>query len=153
VEVLLRPVGRVAPDEVASSDLLVIGAPTHAHSLSRPATRTAAETWSRDPEQHLVLEPDALGTGVREFLRDMGGGHAAFVAFDTRADAPELFTGSAARAIRKRLLKARRVPLLPAQSFVVATDSRLVPGELEKAEALGRTIVAAARRTQPAAPV
>ena len=51
-----------------TADLVVIGAPTHAHSLPRPSSREDAATWSRDAEKHLALEPDAAAPGVREWL-------------------------------------------------------------------------------------
>src|SRR3954468_3156234 len=101
--VALRRVGEVAPEDVASADLLVVGGPTHAHSMSRPNSRVEAEKWSQDPRLARTLEPGATGSGIRGFLRDLPATSATFVTFDTRADAPEIFTGSAARAIAKRL--------------------------------------------------
>jgi flavorubredoxin len=47
-DVTLRRTSEVTPEEVTASDLLVVGGPTHVHSLSRPETRKEAEKWSRD---------------------------------------------------------------------------------------------------------
>jgi hypothetical protein len=146
-EVALRRVGEVALEDVAAADVLVVGGPTHVHSLSRPESRKGAEDWSRDPEKDLTLEPGARGTGVREFIRDLPATRAAFVAFDTRAGGPEIFTGSAANGIRKRLRKKGLRSLLPPQSFVVDGRSRLLDGEEERAAELGRTLLAEARRS------
>ncbi|WP_210505723.1 hypothetical protein [Naasia sp. SYSU D00057] len=150
VAVALRRVGDVQPEEVSDVDVLVVGAPTHAHSLSRPESRAEAAKWARDPARQLTLEPDAREEGIREFLATLHPTDAAFVAFDTRVDAPELFTGSAARAIRKRLLKKGLEPLLPSESFLVTTEGRLVDGEDTRAEHLGRALVEEARQTFPA---
>jgi hypothetical protein len=141
--VTLRRVGEVSPEDVAASDILVVGGPTHVHSMTRPATRAEAEKWSKDPEKGLTLEPGALGSGVREFVRDLDGVNATFVSFDTRADSAEIFTGSAAKAIRKGLRKKGLKALLPAQSFVVTPEGHLVEGEEERATVLGQSLVSA----------
>ena len=151
VAVTLRGVSDVLPEEVTDVDVLVLGAPTHAHSLSRPESRAEAVKWAHNAAQHLTLEPDAHEDGVREFLAALHPTDASFVAFDTRVDAPELFTGSAAKAIRKRLLKKGLDALLPAQSFLVTKEGRLVEGEELRAEDLGRSLVGEARRAFPAA--
>jgi hypothetical protein len=150
VAVTLRRVGDIQPEEVMDVDVLVLGAPTHAHSMSRPDSRLEAAKWAAHPAQRLALEPDALYDGVREFVQTLHPTDAAFVAFDTRFDAPEIFTGSAAHAIRKRLVKKGLEALLPAQSFLVTKESRLLDGETRRAEELGRKLVDAARQTFPA---
>jgi hypothetical protein len=149
--VIVRRAGDVSPEEVTDADVLLVGAPTHVHSLSRPETRLEAERWSQDIEQDLPLEPGALGPGVREFIRGLPPTDAPFVAFGTRADSPEIFTGSSAKAIRKRLKKRGLKALLPPMSFVVTKESRLVEGEEQKAVEFGRSVVEAARQATPAA--
>jgi hypothetical protein len=151
VAVTLRRVSDAQPEEVWDLDVLVVGAPTHAQALSRPETRAEAAKWASDHSRHLTLEPDALEDGVREFLPTLHPTDADFVAFDTRVDAPELFTGSAARGIRRRLIGKGLEALLPAESFLVTKKGHLLDGEEERAEDLGRAVVEAARVTFPAA--
>ena len=49
-------------------DLLVVGAPTHVHGLSRPNSRAAAISSA---SAELPLDIDAVGTGVREWLAEI----------------------------------------------------------------------------------
>lgn len=132
-----------APEAFPDIDLLLIGAPTHVHSLSRPSTRVEAAKWGDDPERRLTLEPDAEGIGVREWLETCGDVPARFAAFDTRADMTELFSGSAAVAIDKRLRRLGSHRLLAKHSFLVDKDSVLESGQLDDAREWGRTIGAA----------
>jgi hypothetical protein len=146
--VTLRRVGEVTPEDVASADLLVVGGPTHAHSMSRPKSRIEAEKWSQDPQLARTLEPGATVSGIREFVRDLPATNATFATFDTRADAPEIFTGSAARAIAKRLAKKGLEPLMPPQTFAVTKAGPLLEGEAERATALGHALIDLARRRE-----
>lgn len=112
-------------------ELLVVGAPTHAFSLSRESTRADAPGKSNKP---LV----STGIGLREWLEDLG--HTAVVngaAFDTKVAKPNL-PGSAAKAMAKRLKKLG-IPLArPAETFLVqGMDGPLLDGELERARAWG----------------
>lgn len=134
-----------APETFPDADLLLVGGPTHAHGLSRPSTRTEAGKWSDDPARSLTLEPDAEGIGVREWLETCGEPPARFAAFDTRADMTELFTGSAASTIDKRLRRLGSHRLLAKRSFLVDKESILLPGQLDEARAWGRELAAALR--------
>ena len=134
-----------APESMPDVDLLLVGAPTHAHGLSRPASRAEAAAWGDDPGRSLTLEPEAEGIGVREWLETCGEPPARFAAFDTRADMPELFTGSAAKGIDKRLRRLGAHRLLATHSFLVDKASGLLPGQLDDATAWGREIAAALR--------
>ncbi len=134
-----------APETFPDVDLLLVGAPTHVHGLSRPSTRVEAGKWGDDPERRLALEPDAEGIGVREWLDSCGALPARFVAFDTRADMTELFTGSASARIDKRLRRLGSHRLVAKHSFLVDKDSVLVQGQLEQARGWGRAIGAALR--------
>ena len=49
VQTEVRRVAEVAPEAVAEADLLVVGAPTHVHGLSRPSTRKAAAESAKRP--------------------------------------------------------------------------------------------------------
>ena len=112
-----------APEAFPDIDLLLVGAPTHVHGLSRPSTRTEAATWSDDPDRSLALEPDAEGIGVR--------------------DMTELFTGSAASTIDKRLRRLGSRRLLSKRSFLVDKNSDLVAGQLDDARTWGRELAEA----------
>src|SRR5262245_12202685 len=92
-DVTVVPVSRVREALATPCDLLVVGGPTHVHALSRPSTRRAAAEAADKPGSGLTLEPGALGSGLREWLRDVtprSGTLAA--AFDTRMDGSALFT-------------------------------------------------------------
>jgi hypothetical protein len=134
-----------APETFPDVDLLLVGAPTHAHGLSRPSTRTEAGAWSDDPDKPVALEPDAEGIGVREWLESCGEPPARFAAFDTRADMTELFTGSAASTIDKRLRRLGSHRLLGKHSFLVDKNSALTAGQLDDARVWGRETAAALR--------
>ena len=119
--------------------LLVIGAPTHAHSLSRASSRAEGREWAEDRARY-ALEPGAHDIGIREWLPVANIGDCAFAAFDTRADMPRLFTGSAAAVIARRLRRRGLRELLPPRSFLVDKDSRLLDGEIEQAYEWGRRL-------------
>lgn len=107
-------------------DLLVVGGPTHAFGLSRPATRT-------DASKQGTVRPGATDVGVREYLdaSPVLTGIAA-AAFDTRVKTP--VPGSAAHKAHRRLRRLGCRMLLPAESFrVTGTTGPLVDGEQERA--------------------
>jgi hypothetical protein len=133
-----------AGTDLHGTDVLVLGAPTHARSLSRPASRAEAGQWARGSKPWLTLEPRALERGVRELIDELPSSSIAFVAFGTRAEGSEIFAGSSARAITKRLRRKGLVPLLTDEVFLVDDESRLLDGQVEQAEELGRTIARAA---------
>jgi hypothetical protein len=129
-----------APSSLLEIDMLIAGAPTHAHGLSRPSTRAEAARWGADIHRHLHLEPDATQTGMREWLTGCSHVPLRFAAFDTRADMPELFTGSAAGRIDKALKRLGSQRALPKMSFLVDGESTLQPGQLHEARDWGRSI-------------
>src|SRR3954463_12229828 len=150
--VQLRRADAVLPEEVTAADVLVVGAPTHAHSLPRLESRRTAEEWGRDEAKHLHFEADPARDGVRELLKSLPRTEAVTAAFDTRADMPEVFSGSAARGIAKRLAKRGLHPIERAQSSLVGKDAALLDGELEHARHLGQSIASAARHGREAVP-
>lgn len=118
-------------------DLLVVGGPTHAWSLSRESTRRAAAEAVAKPDSGLHLEPRAEGIGLREWLAATALTVPVAVGFDTRIRAPWFVTGRASRAIARRL-RSRHVPrVLPATSFFVRRDNVLVAGETARAHTWG----------------
>ncbi|MFE2752299.1 flavodoxin family protein [Actinosynnema sp. NPDC059335] len=125
----------VLPADVA---LLVVGAPTHTFSLSRPSTRRlAADQAAGD----LV----SRGRGVREWLAALRPvvRPVAARAFDTRMGTG-WFTGSAAKMITKRLGRLHFDDVGAPRSFYVAgTCGPLLEGELDRAADWARTVRAA----------
>ncbi|GIT81769.1 flavodoxin [Leifsonia sp. LS1] len=138
-DVRVLPV-REAPESFPDCDLIVLGAPTHAHGMSRPATRAEAGRWADDRRRALTLEPDAEGIGVREWLESCGDLPDLYAAFDTRADMTELFTGSAAAILERRLHKTGARKLADRASFVVDKQSALARGEIARARDWGRAV-------------
>jgi len=133
-----------APDDVTGVDLLVVGGPTHVHGMSRAATRKSAVQQ--------VDHPTRSATGVREWLDSLGPIPRGLpvAAFDTRLDKSRLLTGAASLGIAKRLRRLGCREAAPAESFFVGTtpvDAGPNPGELDRAEAWGAALGAAARRT------
>ena len=130
---------------VASSllaiDLLVVGAPTHVHGLSRPNSRAAAISSA---SAALPLDVDAVGTGVREWLAGIETSARCFAAFDTRVDMPRWMTGAAAPVI-SRLLRSRGLEsIVIPEDFLVTDETRLVSTELTRAKQWGLDLAQAA---------
>jgi hypothetical protein len=143
-EATVVAVASVSAADVAGTDLLVCGAPTHVHGLPRPGSRrTAVNTAGKDPSLEVVA--GAEDPGVREWLAalDPGDGQVA-AAFDTRMRGPAAFTGRASRVIGRRLRKCGRVLAVAPESFLVDKHNRLLPGEADRAEAWARSLAVAA---------
>ena len=139
VEVETWPVGII--DELTERmPLLIVGAPTHAHGLSRPRTRAEARRWAQDPEQHLIFDEQWRDVGIREWLSETRPRPERFAAFDTRAHLSPLFTGSAAHVIDRRLDRHRSNRIAHAESFFVDAHNQLESGEVDRARQWGRTI-------------
>lgn len=138
----VTPISLASPS--ADCDILVVGAPTHAHSLSTPASRAEAERWARDRARHLTLDDSPHTTGMREWLERRPTARLGYVAFDTRVDMPRIFTGSAATAIGRRLKKHGLREILAPESFLVDSHSRLLSTERDRAVRWGREIAEAA---------
>jgi hypothetical protein len=135
-EVSVVPVreAKTLPEDLT---LLIVGAPTHVHGLSRPESRADAMRWAADEGKGLTLEPGFDVLGVRDWLEDYDPRVPRHVAFDTRVDMPRLFTGSAAGAIDKRLTATGSHRLAHPMSFFVDRDSHLEPGEVDRARRWG----------------
>ena len=123
------------PDEML--DLVVLGGPTHAFSMSRESTRQDAR---RQGATH-----GEVYTGLREWLDGIpeGSHHPQVAAFDTRVTKVRRIPGSAARRAAKvagRL--GYHVTEQPESFFVEDVDGPLAEGELERARAWGSSIAA-----------
>lgn len=115
-------------------DLLVVGGPTHAFSMSRATTRRqAALTGARTTD---------LDTGIREWLRELtvGSPGPRAATFDTRVKVP-LLPGSAANGAA-RMLRRLGVAVPDSENFYVEDQAGpLRDGELERAAAWGRSLI------------
>lgn len=116
-----------APSSVDGFDLLVVGGPTHAFSMSRPGTRKDAVKSHAAPH-----EPTR---GLREWLSQLERPTLEIpaAAFDTRVDKPRL-PGSAAKAARHELRSLGFSTAVKQRSFrVQGYEGPLLEGELEEA--------------------
>jgi hypothetical protein len=132
-----------AGDPPESLDLLVVGGPTHMHGLTSKLSRSMA-VHAAEEDGHAQVEPSATaGPGLRSWLRDLPDrpGELA-AAFDTRGDAKAALTGSAARGIRRRLLR-KGFSIAGTESFLVDdSEGPLADDELERARAWARSDLA-----------
>ena len=117
-------------------DLVVVGGPTHAFGMSRPATRAdaarqAGVNGSDDP-------------GLREWIDLVEGRPRCAVAtFDTKVTKARHLPGSAAKGAAKALkARAFRVVDAPHTFYVTDTPGPLAEGELERARAWGTKLAA-----------
>lgn len=129
-----------AKDQAESADLLVVGAPTHVHGLSRPASREEARSWAVDPAKNVSLEPAAPGTGVREWIAGLERVPAHCAAFDTRIDVARILSGAASGHIEHEFTKRGSSAVLPAASFLVSKETVLEKGELARAREWGASV-------------
>ncbi|MEN2738717.1 flavodoxin domain-containing protein [Microbacterium sp. X-17] len=123
-----------APAEVPPEvDVLVVGGPTHAFSMSREATRQDA---ARRGGAHTDVP-----AGIREWLRELPDGDhpQTFVAFDTRVDLP-LVPGAAARSASRQARKRGFTVADPESFLVEGYEGPLADGELDRATAWGRRL-------------
>ncbi len=167
-----------APDDLPPGiELLVVGAPTHAFSLSRESTRRDAEsrrdspkdtggeasrdaakgdgsagkTGSAGAEAAEQADPDAVrvGRGLRDWLQGLPrlASPRQAAAFDTKVAKPRL-PGSAATAAGKRLRRRGfRLTTSPRSFYVEGTEGPLVLGEEARAREWGQELGEALSRT------
>ena len=127
----------------AEFDLLVVGAPTHAFSLSRPSTRQDAVRQGAPAA--------AAETGLREWLDALGPREEAHdrpaAAFDTRVTkVRRLPKAASTRAYHVLVRHGFRLVSRPTPFLVEDVQGPLVAGELERAATWGRVVAVAARR-------
>ena len=137
VEVVVIPVGEAEPALLDEADLIVVGGPTHAHGVSRPSTRKAAVDAAQKAGSDLVLEPDAAGTGLRDWFATLNWMSGRAAAFDTRIDAPAALTGRASKGISRMLRHHGFTVVAEPESFLVTKASHLEPDEATRAREWG----------------
>ena len=136
----IGPVSSLDPPAL-DADVVIIGAPTHAHGLPRPSSRrTAIDSAHTRYDEHTV-DPSAAGPGVREWLEQLPDEVSAGVAvFDTRFRPPGWLVGHPARRVSRALARRGAAVLARPESFFIDRHEHLVPGELERARAWGHTL-------------
>ncbi|MBB3043750.1 flavodoxin family protein [Nocardioides soli] len=128
--VTLRNVGEASAEEIPPFDLLVVGAPTHAFSLSRPSTRHDAVRQGARPAAELV--------GLRDWIAALGRRQPAdgrpFAAFDTRVSRVRHLPKAAATRAAHLLARQGYRSIAHPMAFVV-DDLRgpVAEGEPERA--------------------
>lgn len=125
-----------APASVEGFDLVVVGGPTHAFSMSRASTRASAATDKSAP--HVPTR------GIREWLDALAPAitKVPAAAFDTRVDTPRM-PGSAAKAARQELRSHGFDTAAKAKTFRVhGYEGPVVDGELEASAVWARELAA-----------
>jgi menaquinone-dependent protoporphyrinogen IX oxidase len=139
-ETVVIPVAQAHPELLNDADLVVVGGPTHVHSLSRASTRRSAREAASKPGSGLTMDPGAKGPGLRDWFATLGQVDTAAAAFDTRLDAPAMFTGRASKAIARLLRRHGCTMAVEPESFLVTKNNRLRAGEEDRACAWGRQL-------------
>lgn len=123
----------VAPTDVTPYDLVVVGGPTHAFSMSRAGTRADAVKQGA---------PRPRVRGIREWIDQLGEVRVPVAAFDTRVDKVRRLPGSAAKKAAKSLkAHGSSVAERPQSFYVVDTPGPLLDGERERARRWGASLV------------
>ena len=136
-EVDVVPVEGATPALLEAADLIVVGGPTHGHSMTRESTRKAAVDAAHKPDSDLELDPDAEGPGLRDWFDALGPVQAKAAAFDTRLDMSAVITGRASKGINRRLRHHGLAVIADPESFFVTKESHLEPGQQDKARDWG----------------
>ncbi len=139
LDVTVVEVGEAPAVITALLDLIVIGGPTHAFSMTRANTR--ADAFERGASH------GSRETGLREWLSRLPAGpHPVLVAtFDTRVEKVRRLPGSAAKGAAKAVRRLGYSPAAKPESFyVVDVDGPLLDGELDRAQAWGERLGAEA---------
>lgn len=141
MEVSLHEVSSAPRRLPTDIDLLVVGGPTHAFSMSRVSTRADAATKSDRPIE-------SIGIGVREWIEQLprSDGSLPVATFDTKVAHPRL-PGSAAHAADKRLRRHGYQPIRRPETFLVdGLTGPLLAGEVERATGWAAGVAASAAR-------
>lgn len=125
------------PDDV---DLVVVGGPTHAFSMSRASTRHDAEGKGA-PAGHAER-------GIREWLDALpASDHVDVATFDSRVGTVRHLPGSAARAAGREVRRHHLGRLVATERFYVDDMAGpLLDGELDRARAWGQSLAVPTRR-------
>jgi Flavodoxin len=145
-EVACVPVGDTSPELIKSTDLLIVGGPTHIRGMTSGFSRkmgiSGEEKAEAKGEPTHDLEPDAEGPGLREWFDVLpkASDRRQAAAFDTRLGSP--MAGGAAHGIARRLRRHGYQLVSDPEGFVV--DDAYGPlraGEIERAKEWGAQLV------------
>ena len=89
-----------------------------------------------------MLDRDADGSGVREWLVSLGHGRTRVAVFDTRFNGPAVLRGRASKAISRTLRKHGFEVIAKPESFFVNWKQHLEPGEEARAQEWGKRLAA-----------
>ena len=142
LEVVVVPLAEAGRERLGDADLLVVGGPTHFHGMSRTCTRKWAAATAQKPSNDLVLDRDAHGPGVRDWLTSLGHGDTKVAAFDTRFNGPAVLRGRASRVISRKLRQHGFEVVAKPESFFVNLKNHLEPGEEARAQEWGKRLAA-----------
>jgi flavodoxin len=134
-DVQLVEVTEAPPEVTEPVDLIVLGGPTHAFSMTRESTRRDAFTQGATQGSTVV--------GVREWLeKQQRGRHLQLVAtFDTKVDKVRHLPGSAARGAANAAHKlGYKTADKPMSFYVQGVSGPLLDGELGRAQAWGERL-------------
>jgi len=137
-------VGDVLAADFVGLDLLVVAAPTHALTLSRPESRAEAVAKGAEPRRALV--------GVREWLLDIdvylpaGARRPPVAAFDTRVVKARHWPGSAAGRAARELRHSGFEVVDRISFFVDGLTGPLTEGEYDRAQVWGASLPRQLRR-------
>ena len=142
LQVVVVPLAEAGREQLGDADLLVLGGPTHFHGMSRPRSRKWAAGIAHKPSNDLVLDRDAEGPGVRDWLASLGHGHTKVAAFDTRFNGLAVLRGRASKTISRKLRKHGFEVVARPESFLVDSKHHLEPGEEARAQEWGIRLAA-----------
>jgi hypothetical protein len=151
-DVSVVPVAQADAAALAGADLVVAGGPTHAHGMTRAATRKAAVEAASKPASPLKVEPDAAGPGLRDWFGSLGQCPIKAAAFDTRIHAPAALTGRASKGVARSLREHGFDVIAEPESFLVTRQDRQEPEETTRAREWGAKLAAAVAPSQAPSP-
>jgi Flavodoxin len=143
-EVTVVPVADAGQHLLGQADLVVVGGPTHAHGMSRAATRKGAADAARKTGQHLDMDPAVDSGGIRDWLAALSLLDVPAAAFDTRMNGPAVLTGRASKGIASLLRGHGCTVVADPESFLVTKRDELYPGEKDRARQWGASLAAKA---------
>lgn len=136
--------------EIGVDDVLIVGAPTHVHGLSRESTREAAVKGAAEHAMHWRLIPrpraQACATGSR--LWDPEPVQRLHSTHELRAPRCSP-TGQASQLISKALSHHGFDQLAAPESFLVASTNQLLPEEAAHARQWGADLATKILPVQP----
>ncbi len=140
VDATVVNVSHSEPVDLSDIDLLVVGAPTHGFSLSRPVTRQDAVRQGGRAE--------AERTGMREWLAtlDESDRHLLVTTFDTRVTKVRYLPASASRRAARELAEhGHKMVSAPMGFLVQDVSGPLESREVDRAIAWSRRVAAEAQ--------